>query len=210
MALRIHIRLVLWVIGLLGVIWLPVGAQQISPDHLQLYVQNDTLKIDVRIDSLFTQRALDAIESGMTASIAIQFRLMGAQNRQMADISHLARLEHDIWEGEYRLIRLHGIRDTLTFTELSSVSRTCSNLQNIPLISLPLPDRILTLQGRVQVDPISPEQQELTRKWLKILRKGSLLEFFFSFEDTDGQTRWIDLIQFHPNALPHLILEAQP
>ena len=210
MPLRMPIQVMFLVIGLLVVSWRSANAQHVLTDRLQLYVQNDTLRIDVEIDSLFTQRAQDAIGSGMTASIAIQFRLVGVRNRPLSEVSHMARLEHDIWEGEFRLIRLHGLRDTLTFTQLSEVARSCANLQNISLHALPLPDRILTLQSRIQVDPISPEQEERTRRWLKILRKGSLLEFFFSLEARQGQSRWIDLIQFHPDALPHLLPEAQP
>ena len=59
----------------------PALAQHIPQDSLYIYVQSDTLHLDATIDSLFSKRAIDAIESGMTTSIAIQFRLRTGPRR---------------------------------------------------------------------------------------------------------------------------------
>ena len=91
----------------------PALAQHIPQDSLHIYVQSDTLRLDATIDSLFSKRAIDAIESGMTTSIAIQFRLRTGRGDNLGQRNLLRRLEHDIWEGQYRLIRQSARPDTL-------------------------------------------------------------------------------------------------
>lgn len=184
-------------------------AQQITPSQLEVYVQSDTLKLDVSIDSVFTQNHIDAIESGMTASITLQLRLLGAHNNRIAQIEINKQLDHDIWEGQYRLIRLTP-PDTIMSASFEDIRHICTHIQGVALTHLPLPNDVLTLQARVHIDSITPEQQERTRRWLKILRKGSLLEFFFSFGKPNPPTQWVNLLQFHPSALPHLLREDAP
>ena len=199
----------LWVILLAG--WItPLGAQQLAPSQVEVYVQTDTLKLDVRIDSTFTQNHIDAIESGMTASITIQLRLLGTRNTRLAEVEMNKQLEHDIWEGQYRLINLTATPDTLVSDDFESIRQICTDIRGIALTNRPLPNDLLTLQARVHIDPITPEQQERTRRWLKILRKGSLLEFFFSFRKPNPPTPWVNLLQFKPSALPHLVGETAP
>lgn len=183
-------------------------AQEIPLDRLQLYVQADTVKIDAEIDSLFSRRSLNAIASGMTASIAIHFRLVTARGERLSETALHRRLEHDIWEGTYRLIEFSNPPDTLVTPRFDVVKKACATIQSMPLVALPLPEQSLTLQTRIHVDPISPEQQERTRRWLNILQKGSLIEFFFSLEST--QQNWTHLIAFRPASLPHLLPETQP
>ncbi len=187
----------------------PVFAQHIPQDSLHVYVQSDTLRLDATIASLFSKRAIDAIESGMTTSIAVQFRLRTGRGDHVGQRGLSARLEHDIWEGQYRLIRQFARADTQTTSHFADIQRACSELQGLALAVLPLPDVPLTLQVRIDVNPISPEQQERTRQWLRILEKGSYLEFFYSL-DKPTSSEWIDLIKFRPGALPHLLLETQP
>ena len=183
------------------------SAQHISKDHLEVYVQSDTLRLDVTVDSLFSKRTLDAINTGMTASIAIQFRLLANRSQPLAERTVLKRLEHDIWEGQYRLIHQTTQPDTFITRNFEDIAQSCSQYEGFALAPLPLPDQSLTLQVRLDVDPISPEQQKRTRQWLKVLKKGSLLEFFFSLE-RPAPSPWINLLQFSPNALPHLLPEA--
>lgn len=198
----------LTVIGFIFIAGTWVNAQQIAPSQVEVYVQSDTLKLDVGIDSIFTQNHIDAIESGMTASITIQLRLLGTRNTRLAEKNIHKQLEHDIWEGQYRLIRLHAPSDTLVSDSFENIRKLCTHVQGISLTGRPLPNDLLTLQARVHVDPITPEQQERTRRWLKILRKGSLLEFFFSFRKPNPPTPWVNLLQFRPSALPHLLQES--
>lgn len=182
-------------------------AQTIGPNQVQVYVQNDSLKADVDIDSVFTQEHIDAIESGMTASITVQLRLLRSRNTRIVETEINKQLEHDIWEGKYRLVTFTDPPDTLITESFEEVSRFCTDIQNVTLTPMPLPDEMLILQARVHIDPITPEQQERTRRWLKILRKGSLLEFFFSFRKPNPPTPWVNLMQFRPSALPYLIQE---
>jgi hypothetical protein len=203
----INLLIITFVSLMAGLVTL-AGAKQIAPSQLEIYVQSDTLKVDVGIDSAFTQNHIDAIESGMTASITLQFRLLGARNNRLVQKEINKQLEHDIWEGQYRLIKVTVPPDTLVSSNFGDIRHACTQLQGLALTHLPLPDEILTLQARVHIDPITPKQQERTRRWLKILRKGSLLEFFFSFRKSNPPTPWITLRQFRPSALPHLLPEA--
>lgn len=188
----------------------PICAQEILPEHMQIYVQDNSIKLDVRINTLFSQRTIDAIESGMTASIALHFRIVGTSGEHVSPETVLhKRLQHDIWEGTYRLIHFsENKQDTLVSTQFDSVKAACSDLQGIVLAKMPMPDRLMILQTRIVVNPITPEQQARTRQWLKILKKGSLLDFFFSLEKPTGSQRWNELLTFRPRALPHLIKEG--
>ena len=209
MRLSHHINLLIMLLGFLTAgLTTSLQAQQIAPSQLEVYVISDTLKLDVSIDSVFTQNHIDAIESGMTASITLQLRLFGSRNNRIAQIEINKQLDHDIWEGQYRLISLTSPPDTLTSTRFEDIRHICTHMQGVALTHLPLPNDVLTLQARVHIDPITPEQQERTRRWLKILRKGSLLEFFFSFGKPNPPTQWVNLLQFHPSALPHLLRES--
>ena len=184
----------------------PLLAQHIPQDSLYIYVQSDTLRLDATIDSLFSKRAIDAIETGMTTSIAVQFRLRTGRGDNLGLRGLLRRLEHDIWEGQYRLIRQSARPDTQITSHFEDIRHACSELQGVTLAQLPLPDEPITLQVRIDVNPISPEQRERTRQWLKIIEKGSFLEFFFSL-DRSTSPEWIDLFRFRPSALPHLLEE---
>jgi len=205
---RINIQTLVIVLFVLAIVQ-PASAQQISQDHVEVYVQSDTLRLDVHVDSLFSQRTLDAIDSGMTASIAMQFRLLTDRGQTLTQRTLIKRLEHDIWEGQYRLIEQTTQPDTLVTSHFNDIQKSCSEHQGLALARLPLPDLSLTLQVRLDVNPISPEQQERTRQWLKVLKKGSLLEFFFSLERPEPSP-WIDLRKFRPSALPHLLQETSP
>ena len=184
----------------------PLLAQHIPQDSLYIYVQSDTLRLDATINSLFSKRAIDAIETGMTTSIIVQFRLRTGRGDNLGLRSLLRRLEHDIWEGQYRLIRQSARPDTQITSHFEDIRRACSELQGITLTQFPLPDEPITLQVRIDVNPISPEQRERTRQWLKIIEKGSYLEFFFTL-DRSTSPEWIDLFRFRPSALPHLLDE---
>lgn len=184
----------------------PLLAQHIPQDSLYIYVQSDTLRLDATIDSLFSKRAIDAIETGMTTSIAVQFRLRTGRGDNLGLRSLFRRLEHDIWEGQYRLIRQSARPDTQITSHFEDIRRACSELQRVTLAQLPLPDEPITLQVRIDVNPISSEQRERTRQWLKIIEKGSYLEFFFTL-DRSTFPEWIDLFRFRPSALPHLLNE---
>ena len=143
-----------------------------------LYVQSDTLRVDATIAALFSKRAIDAIESGMTTSIAVQFRLRTGRGEQVGQRGLVSRLEHDIWEGEYRLIRQAAQADTLRTSDFEDIRSACSELQGIDLVALPLPKVPLTLQVRLDVNPISPEQASAHAAMAQNFGKGQLSRIF--------------------------------
>jgi hypothetical protein len=203
----------LWIvlsIGLIAADQTALEAQEIAARAVEVYVQADTIRLDIRLDSVFTADHLEAIESGMTASIALQFRLVDRQNNRIAMLELNSQLEHDIWEGQYRLIHLGVPADTLVSNSFEQIRLAATDIQNIPISRMPRIDDILTLQARVAIDPITPEQRERTRRWLNILKKGSLLEFFFSFRKSTHSSPWMNLLQFYPGALPQLIQGESP
>ena len=175
-----------------------------------IYVQGDTLKLDATLDSLFSRRTLDAIESGMTTSIVIQFRLESDGTSRVLERTLALRLEHDIWEGHYRIVRYASTPDTLHTADFNAVVRYCTDLSNTALGTLPDSDPPYVLLSQIEVNPISSEQQQRTRKWLNILEEGSLLEFFISLDRPSERTRWIEIKRFHPNSLPRFGSEKRP
>ena len=189
-----------------GFIWLSLlffliashraAAQQIGVRTHGLYVQGDTLKLDIHLDNLFTPRILEAIESGMTTSIVLEFRLEPQPGSSLVDRVLLIRLDHDIWEGTYRVTRHATASDTLYSADFETAKRLCSNLTGVPLAASLPQEKMFVLYARVKVDPISPEQQERTRKWLNLLSKGSLLELFISLDRPYAGTRWTEIQRF--------------
>ncbi len=165
-----------------------------------LYLQADTLKLDVELDSLFSRRALDAIESGLITSVAMEFRLDSDRQSKALEFALGMRLDHDIWEGRYRVVRDTGRLDTLQTAHFDAVRNFCSVLHGLALG--PLPDgRNFQLRLRVGVTPISIEQEQRSRRWLNVLQKGSLLELFFSLDRPTKRTPWIEVSRFSPEDL---------
>lgn len=186
-------RYILW-LGLFFFVTLPerVCAREIAVSEKRVYVERDTLKLDLALDRLFSERTLDAIESGMTTSVLLEFRVRAEEGDFVSHAAEI-RLEHDIWEGRYRVIRYASRPDTLETTVFDSATAFCSTLKGFPLRVLPSRDERFGLHLRVEVNPISPEQQQRTRRWLNLLEKGSLLELFISLDRPAEQTQWIEI-----------------
>ncbi len=173
-----------------------VSAQNITISKKRVYTRGDTLKLDVTLDSLFSQRALDAIESGMTTSITLELRLESERKSRILEQTLQIRLDHDIWEGRYRVLRQASVPETLQTANFKTVETFCSDLKGITLGVLSSEEGQLVLQARIGVNPISPEQQQRTRKWLNLLEKGSLLELFIPLDRPSERTRWIEVDRF--------------
>ena len=172
------------------------AANEVVVKHHQLYLENDSLRIEVELDSLFSRRALDAIESGMITSVVYDFRVNGTRKNRILEHSILLRLEHDIWEGQYLAIRQSGLTDTLRTTSFAAAEAYCAKLQNVELGVLSEDSQVMTLQMRISVNPISVEQEKRTKNWLNVLRKGSLLELFISLDRPADRTNWMDIARF--------------
>lgn len=186
-------RYILW-LGLFFFVTLSerVCAREIVISEQRVYVERDTLKLDLALDGLFSERTLDAIESGMTTSVLLEFRVRTVGGDFGSHAAKI-RLEHDIWEGHYRVIRHASRPDTLETAVFDSATAFCSMLKAFPLGVLPSRDERFGLHLSVEVSPISPEQQQRTRRWLNLLEKGSLLELFISLDRPAERTQWIEI-----------------
>ena len=194
-------RLVWW--GLFFLCCL-VGAARanVGVRSAHVYVRGDSLNVDISLDSLFSTRSVDAIETGMATTIALEFRVVPSGGRRpLSGKSCALRLDHDIWEGEYQVIRHAPPADTLKTVSFVEAIRFCAELDSLPVHSMKDLDRLpkdlpLMLQMRAAIDPVTPEQEARTKHWLNILQRGSLLEFFISFESASETTPWLDLRLF--------------
>ncbi len=187
-------RCIIW-LGLFFFIAMPesVHSQNIAISEKLVYLERDTLKLDLVLDRLFSDRTLDAIESGMTTSVLLEFRVVSGRNRDTGVRGVETRLEHDIWDGQYRVIRYASSPDTLETTAFDSANVFCSRLKGLPLGVFPLKDELFNIRVRIGVNPISPEQQQRTRKWLNLLERGSFLELFVSLDQPAERTPWIEI-----------------
>ncbi len=123
------------------------------------------------------------------------------------------RLEHDIWEGRYIVIRQAAVLDTLITDAFEEVTRFCSDVMGttIGTISAGVP---FILKARALVNPISTEQEARTRKWLNLLEGGSVLELFFSLEPKEDGREWVEIARFRkedlPSEVPHPNVKPGP
>ncbi len=167
-----------------------------------LYLRADTLTVDLRVDSLFSARTQDAIASGMTTSISYEFLLEpvgpAKSTRKLLNL----RLDHDIWEGRYQILRRLSRPDTLTTRDLVQATRYCSDLDGVPLAVLSEDTAPFVLRVRTVVNPISPEQEVKTRRWLNLLERGSVLELFFSLAPESDDHDWVEIARFWKDDLP--------
>jgi hypothetical protein len=162
----------------------------------RLHLTGDSLTLHIAIDSLFSRRSLDAIESGMTTSITVELRLEAEDGPRLFEQALRIGLEHDIWEGRYRVVRHASGTDVLQTSDFAVAERFCTELDSIGLSPIPALPGHLILKAKVTVSPISPEQQRRTRRWLDILERGTILELFISLDRPSEQTRWIEIKRF--------------
>jgi hypothetical protein len=192
-------------LALAFLIFLPVWADA-TPKFAKptLYLAGDTLKIDVNVDSLFSPRAHDAIASGMTTSIGYEFLLEPVGPDKPVRRSIILRLDHDIWEGRYQVIRNLNSPDTLVTAGFEAAARFCSDITAVSIgpISGAAP---FVLSARALVNPISPEQEARTRKWLNLLDRGSVLELFFSLAPKGDGNDWVEIARFRKSDLPTVV-----
>jgi hypothetical protein len=171
-------------------------AREILVTTRRVYLEADTLRLDIGLDSLFSRRSMDAIESGMTTSITMEFQIGSRRKARLLNPVLDIRLNHDIWEGRYTVIRHRAVPDTLITTDFEEASWFCSHMEGIALGPAPAETGELSLRTRVGVDPISPEQRRRTRSWLDFLDEGGVLEFFISLDRPSERTNWLELDRF--------------
>ena len=187
---------------LMGQVYLSDALAEPRFEKPTLYLDDDTLMMDLSLDSLFSQRASDAIASGMTTSIAYDILLEPVGPARPIRRALSLRLDHDIWEGRYQVVRRTATQDTLITESLEEATRFCSTFSALPIAPLPDDSVPFVLRIRTIVNPISPEQKVKTRKWLNLLERGSVLELFFSFEPKDDEQNWVEIARFRKRDLP--------
>ena len=207
MGAKLQIKGGLWIFWMISLIQLihtaSAAGQSFTEGDARLYAHGDTLKLNASIDGLFSQRTLDAIESGMTATILLQFRLETLNGNRILEQAIALNLEHDIWEGQYRITRDANATDTLQTTSWDTVQAYCSSMKGLVLGPFPAPLSPMLLSARIDVNPVPPEQEERTRKWLNLLERGSLLEFFISLDrSSERPGDWMQVARFNPETEP--------
>ena len=179
-------------------------------DTPTLYLNGDTLTVDLRVDSLFSARVRDAIASGMTTSIRYEFLLEPAGPARPSRHAVNIRLDHDIWEDRYQVVRHASRPDTLVTDKLEEATLFCSDLVGMRLVTLTDDLTPFVLRARAVVNPISPEQKVRTRKWLNLLERGSILELFFSLDLRGNDNDWVEIARFRKQNLPTEVPSPNP
>jgi hypothetical protein len=180
----------------------PSEAQELVLSEHRLYLASDTLRVNLRLDSLFSSQLLDAIASGMTTSITVELRLEGGAGFRPRQHRTSILLTHDIWEGRFLAVRRGSVTDTLSTDDFDEAEVFCSTVRHAAMGPLPDEGRIFVLKARVSVNPISEAQRKRTRSWLNFLERGSLLELFFSLDTPTERTGWLEVWQFRREDLP--------
>ena len=175
-----------------------------------LYLSGDTLLVDLRVDCLFSRRTSEAIASGMTTSIAYEFEVAPIGPGRTIQKNLSMRLDHDIWEGRYEIFLRGSTSDSLVTTDLAEANRYCSTFNRTPIGTIPEVSTPFVFRIRSTVNPISPEQEVKTRRWLNLLERGSVLELFFSFEPKGDRQDWVDLARFSKDDLPIEVVDPEP
>jgi len=188
----------------------PAYAQRAALRSHRLYAEEDTLRLDVQFERLFNPRILEAIDSGMTTSVLLEFRVQSSRGPRILERAASVRLDHDIWEGRYRVIRQSARADTLVTRSFQEAFRACGRQEGLALGAFPSQSDEMVLMARTQVSPITREQQRRTRSWLNLLERASLIEFFISLDRPSERTRWTEIGRFRPEDLTREEAEASP
>ena len=158
----------------------------------------------------------------MTTTLSIQLRLE-AQGRRTVQKEIGFLILHDIWEGQYLVLRGASPPDTLRTSDFRAVEGFCSRIQAVelmPIQSLRAGEQ-LGLKFRVRVNTATPEQARRTREWLEPYEDeraedtsrglridlGDVIDFFFNIYRPKEQTAWIDLGTFVGKFTGEFVLE---
>ena len=180
------------------------------------------LLLDLRLNDLFSPRTRNAVEAGLTTALTVELRLNTGRRRGV-DREIGFEIRHDIWEGQYLVLKRASPPDTLRTPEFADVERFCAEMKGVELIPLQdlRPGERLNLKFRVRADTVSPEQARRTRKWLEPsddpdaedarggLRVdfGDIIDFFFNIYKPQERSGWIDIGTYIPRSTGQLILE---
>ncbi len=208
-----------------GVMGEAVFAGEISVTDRRIDVNEEVLLLDLRLKGLFSERTLNAIQAGMTTRLAIKIRL-SPRGRPAFEKDLVFQIHHDIWEGQFLVLKRASPPDTLRTTALDTVQQFCTEIDRVELIPIEhiLPDEPFGLKLRIGIDTSTPEQARRTRKWLAPPQEddevdspggvridlGNVIDFFFNIYKPQEQSPWIDLGTYVGRVTDRMTLEELP
>lgn len=180
------------------------------------------LLLDLRLKDLFSPHARNAIQAGLTTSLVVELRLSAGRRRTFEKEVGF-EVHHDIWEGQYLVLKRASPPDTLRTSSFDAVERFCTHLRAVELASIQdlRPGEHLNLKFRVLANTVTPEQARRTRKWLEPSGEGDadaprggirvdlgdIIDFFFNISKPQERSGWVDLGTFIPRFAGPFILE---
>lgn len=196
------------------------GAGEVTVTDRRVFTDGKRLLLDLRLKDLFSDRARTAIEAGLTTGLAIELRL-GVGRRRGVDREIAFEIRHDIWEGQYLVLKRAAPPDTLRTAAFDAVERFCANVDSVELAPLDAlrPGEPLDLKFRTRLELVTPEQARRTRKWLEAgdddsddpsgvrIDFGDIIDFFFNIHKPEERSGWIDLGRFTGRFTGRFVLE---
>lgn len=218
-------RLALVALALTLGTWKGALAGEVTVAHRRVVPDGKWVLLDLRLKDLFSPRTRNAVEAGLTTVLAVDLRL-DAGRRRVVEKEIGFEIYHDIWEGQYLVLKRASPPDTLRTSAFGDVERFCAEMNGVELISIQdlRPDERLGLKFRVRANTISPEQARRTRKWLEPsddpggedsrgairIDFGDIIDFFFNIHKSQEKSGWIDLGAYTGRFTDRFILEEVP
>jgi len=127
------------------------------------------LVVSAVLSEVFSPEASEAIESGMTTTVIHTLEVLSLKGKRIAQKEVRFEIQHDIWEHRYLTIRYDTPMDSLRADRFEEVERFCTHLEEIEVAPLNAFKRGTTyvLRLRTTVNPISTEQWERTKAWMR-------------------------------------------
>ena len=216
---------ILFPLVIYGITGEAVVAGEISVADRRIDVDQEVLLLDLRLKDLFSERTLNAIHAGMTTRLAIKIRL-SPRGRPAFEKDLIFQIHHDIWEGQFLVLKRASLPDTLRTTALDTVRQFCTEIDRVELFPIEhiIPDEPFGLKLRIGVDTSTPEQARRTRKWLAPPQEGDevnspsgvridlgdVIDFFFNIYKPQEQSPWIDLGTYVGRVSDRMTVEELP
>ncbi|GEM_PF-6325890 len=199
-----------------------VPANEVTVVSRRIVPDGKGLLLDLRLKDLFSPRTRNAIQAGLTTGLVVELRL-SAGRRRVFEKEVGFEVHHDIWEGQYLVLKRASPPDTLRTISFDAVERFCTQLHAVELASIQdlRPGERLNLKFRVLANTVTPEQARRTRKWLEPSGEGDaddsrgdirvdlgdIIDFFFNISKSQERSGWVDLGTFIPRFAGPFILE---
>jgi len=127
------------------------------------------LVVSVALSKVFSPEVSEAIESGMTTTVIHALEVLSPKGKRIARKEVRFEIRHDIWEHRYLAIRCDAPIDSLWTDRFEEAERFCMHLAEVKVTPL---NRLKSgttyvLRLRTTVDPISAEQWERTKVWMR-------------------------------------------